>query len=216
MLSYKNNNYTLIQGELLRKFIHFSSAFIPIGYLYSDKNLVLSILIPILVFMLLFEFAKYFSKPLFEFYYKLFGNLLRNHEFDRHRIRITGASWLLLSDIICIILFPKLIAVTGMLILSLADSLSALIGRHFAKKHFAPNRSYLGTATFFIVSVIIVTVTPKYLYLPLEYIIGIAAVLVTTIADSINIPIDDNFTIPIVTSGLLYLLYIIFLPGIFI
>ena len=103
-----------------------------------------------------------------------------------------------------------------MLILSLADSLSALIGRHFAKKHFAPNRSYLGTATFFIVSVIIVTVTPKYLYLPLEYIIGIAAVLVTTIADSINIPIDDNFTIPIVTSGLLYLLYIIFLPGIFI
>lgn len=215
MPGFENQYNTSVKGELFRKFIHFSSASIPIGYLYLDKKSVLTILLPVLAALLFFEVVKYFNKSIFEIYYKLFGELLRNHESDRKKIRITGASWLLISDVLCIILFPKLIAVTGMLVLSLSDSISALVGKHFAKKQFAPNRSYLGSFTFLNVSILIVVFSPKYLYLPLEYILGFSAVLVTTIADSINIPIDDNFTIPIVTSGLLYLLYLVFLPGIF-
>ncbi len=102
-----------------------------------------------------------------------------------------------------------------MLLLSLADSTSAIVGRVYGKKQYAPNRSVIGSVTFWIVGIIIIFVTPKYLYVPREYLLGVVAVTGTTFADSLNLPIDDNFVIPIVSSVLLYVLYIIFFPGIF-
>lgn len=147
---------------------------------------------------------------------KLFKSMLREHETDRKKIRINGASWVLAADIFCILIFPKYIAITGMLLLSFSDSLSGIFGRIFGKKMYAPNRSYAGTITFFIVSVIIALVTPKYLYVTAEYFIVLSAVIITTIADSVNLPVDDNFAIPVVYSGFVYLLYLILLPSAFI
>lgn len=203
-----------ICGELLRKSIHIASTAIPIGYYFLDKKLVLSIIIPVLIILLIVEVLKYRSEVIYSLYLKLFKPLLRNHEFERKKFRINGASWVLIADVLCIILFPKLLAITGMMILSLSDSLSAIVGRVYGKKQFAPNRSYAGTITFFVVGVIIIFLTPKYNYNSLEYIFGIIAVAFATFIDSINFPTDDNFSIPLSASAVLYILYIIFLPGI--
>ena len=204
-----------LKGELYRKLIHYSSAAIPIGYFFLEKKITLTVVIPILAAMLIFEILKYNSKSVHALYTKLFSYLLREHEYDTRRIRINGATWLLLADTICIIAFPKLVAITAMLLLSMADSSSAIVGRVYAKKHYAPNRSFIGSVTFFVVGVIIVLAAPKYFYTPTEYLIGIAAVAGTTIADALNLPADDNLTIPIVSSVLLYVLYMFFFPGIF-
>ncbi len=209
------NNITL-KGELSRKFIHYLSSVIPIGYYVLDKKIVLLVLIPLLVLMLIVEVLKYKSDFIYSLYVKLFRYMLREHEYDTRRIRINGASWVLIADIICIIAFPKLIAITGMLLLSLADSTSAIFGRVFARKHYAPNRSLPGSLSFLIVGILVVVISPKYFYVPKEYLIGSLAVVGTTIADALNLPADDNFTIPIVSSVLLYVLYIIFFPGIFV
>jgi dolichol kinase len=142
--------------------------------------------------------------------------MLREHEYDTRRIRINGASWVFIADIICIAAFPKLIAITGMLLLSLADSTSAIVGRVYGKKHYMPNRSLPGSLAFFIVGLLIVFVSPKYFYVPKEYFIGSLAVIFTTIIDALNLPADDNLVIPVASSVLLYVLYIIFFPGIFI
>ena len=204
-----------MKGELSRKLIHYISAAIPIGYWFLEKNLVLAILIPLLAAMLLVELLKYKSKAVHGLYVKFFGYLLREHEYDTRRIRINGASWLLLADIICILLFPMLIAITSMLMLSLADSTSAIVGRVYGKKQYAPNRSYVGTITFFVVGLLTIALLPKYTYTIREYVIWAAAITGTTLADSYNLPVDDNFTIPVVCSVLLYVLYLLFLPGIF-
>jgi len=213
-----NNNSKIpenitLGGELSRKVIHYCSAAIPIGYLFLDKKLVLSIIIPLLAAMLLVEILKYKNDAVYKLYVKLFRFMLREHEYDTRRIRINGASWVIIADIICIVIFPRYIAVTGMLLLSLADSTSAIIGRVYAKKHYAPNRSVAGSAAFFVVGVIIIMLSPKYYAAPMEYVIGIIAVLGTTIADGFNLPADDNLTIPVISSILLYVLYIIFFPG---
>jgi dolichol kinase len=165
--------------------------------------------------MLLIEVVKYKSDYIYTLYMKYFKSMLREHEKDRRKIRINGASWVLAADILVILIFPKYIAITGMLLLSFSDSLSGIFGRLYGKKHYALNRSYTGTFTFFIVGVIIVFFTPKYLYSPVEYYIALSAVLATTIADSMNLPVDDNFTIPLIYSGFLYVLYLIFLPSVF-
>jgi dolichol kinase len=193
--------------------IHYSSAAIPISYLFLDKFAVLSILASLIFFMALAELVKYRSDAFYHFYLKYFKYMLREHEYNRFKFRINGASWVVLSAIFCIILFPKLIAVTGLLMLSFADSSSALLGRLFGRKQYAPNRSYVGTAVFFVIGLLVALLTPKYFGMMKEYIIGFVMVVVTTIADGLSLPVDDNFTIPVVSCTVMYLLYILVFPG---
>lgn len=194
--------------------IHYSSAAIPIGYLFLDKFTVLSILASLIFFMALAELVKYRSDTFYHFYLKYFKYMLREHEYNRFKFRINGASWVVLSAIFCIILFPKLIAVTGLLMLSFADSSSALLGRLFGRKQYAPNRSYVGTAVFFVIGLLVALLTPKYFGTMKEYMIGFIMVVVTTIADGLSLPVDDNFTIPVVSCSVMYVLYILIFPGI--
>jgi dolichol kinase len=201
------------KGEFFRKFIHISSSVIPLAYYFSDKVTILSILIPILVAMLLVEMLKYRVEFIYNIYVKTFSFMLKDHEVDRKLIRMNGASWVLLGDVFCILFFPKLIAITGMLILSLADSLSAVFGRLYGGKHVVPDRTIAGTLVFFIVSLIISFLTPKYFYSLKEYSLYVAMAAVTTIADFIKLPVDDNFAIPVISSGVLYVLYLIFFPN---
>ncbi|RPI15842.1 MAG: hypothetical protein EHM58_13145 [Ignavibacteriae bacterium] len=203
------------KGEFYRKLLHISSSSIPIGYYFLDKDIVLSILVPIAFAMLMVEIFKYKSKFIFTTYLRFFKHMLRNHEIDRNKFRVNGATWLLIGDVIAIIFFPKLIAVTGMLLLSLADSFSGIVGRLYGKKEYAPNRTYIGSLTFLAVGLIIAFAAPKYNYSWIEYLIAAITVIITTIVDGMNLPTDDNFAIPIVSSALLYVLYMIFFPGIF-
>ncbi len=212
----EQSNSISLKGELYRKAIHFFSSAIPLGYLFIAKDIVLWIITPLLFLMLLAEFFKYRSEFLYGLYIKYFGQLLREHEADRKLFRISGASWVLAADVLCTFVFPKYIAITGMLMLSFSDSLSGILGRLYGRKLFAPNRSYVGTLTFFFTSIIIVLVTPKYLYAPVEYYVSFSAAAVTTAADSLNLGVDDNLVIPLVYSGFLYLMYLIFLPSAFI
>ena len=203
------------KNEIIRKAIHISSASIPIGYYFLPKEIVLYIIVPITVLLVAFELLKYKIDFLYSLYLKFFKSMLREHEYSTNRLRLNGASWVMIGDIISIIIFPKYIAISGMLLLSLSDSISAFAGQVYAKKYYAPNRSYIGSFTFFVVGIIIILLSPKYFHQPLEYIIGIAAVLVTTIADSFSIPVDDNLFIPVVSCTVLYILYVIFFPAIF-
>lgn len=208
------NSTTPFYGEIYRKLIHYSSASISIGYLFIEKEIVLLVLGILLVLMFIVELVKYKSNFIYDLYLKNFKHMLREHEYDRNRFRINGASWVIFAAIFCIILFPKLIAVTGLLMLSFADSTSALAGRLFGKKQYAPNRSYVGTITFFVVGLLIMFLAPKYFYTVTEYTIVLIAVIVTTVADGLSLPVDDNFTIPVTCCSVMYLLYVIFYPGI--
>ncbi len=210
-----NNKFFKNKNEMIRKLIHISSAIIPIGYYFSNKEFVLLILIPLVCAMIFVEILKYKVDFVYNLYSNIFGKLLRDHEYDRSVFRINGASWVLIGDIISIIIFPKLIAITGMLLLSLADSISAIIGKNFGKKYYAPNRSYIGSMTFLIVGILIVLFTPKYYYNITEYVIGSVAVFLTTITDALSLPADDNLFIPIISCAFLYILYILFFPTIF-
>lgn len=205
---------TPMHGELTRKLIHYASAAIPIGYFFIQKDIVLVILAVLLIFMAVFELLKYKSNLMHKIYVKYFKHMLREHEYDRLKFRLNGATWVIFASVFCIILFPKLIAITGLLMLCFADSTSALLGRIYGKKQYAPNRSYVGTVSFFIVGIVIILLAPKYFGGVKEYIIAVIAVAVTTVADALSLPVDDNFTIPVVCCGVMYLLYILLYPGV--
>ena len=210
----KLNNSTPFKGEVFRKMIHYSSAAIPISYLFIDKFTVLIILTLLLAAMAAVELVKYKSDYFYDLYLKYFKDMLRDHEYDRSKFRVTGASWVIFSAVFCILIFPKLIAVTGLLMLSFADSTSALLGRLFGKKQYAPNRSYVGTGVFFVVGLLVALLAPKYFGTVKEYAIGFIMVISTTVADGLSLPVDDNFTIPVVACSVMYILFILLYPGI--
>jgi dolichol kinase len=117
----------------------------------------------------------------------------------------------LLSAVLCVALFPKVIVITAFAILIVSDSAAALIGRRIGRTPFL-KKSAEGTAAFFVTAVLVVLLSPKITYAFSEYAIGIAAALVGTIVEASGIGIDDNLTIPLSIGGAMWGLYAAFLP----
>lgn len=200
------------RDELVRKLIHLFSLSIPIIYYFiprSDAILILSILTFI---ALILDLARYLSPSVGKIFYKIFGFLLRKHEVDSRKKNLNGATYVLISALICVILFPKVLFITAFSILIISDTMAALIGRKFGK-HRLLSKSLEGTLAFFISASIVVLLTPKVSNLPAEYFIGIIAAAVGAIVENISFGFaDDNLAIPISVGFTMWLLYMALLP----
>lgn len=201
------------KNEVIRKLIHLNSLSIPIIYYYIDKKLALSILTPLTLAFLIVDVVRYYNPQVAEWFYKFFGFLLRNKEKDEKKKRLNGATNVLISALLGILVFPKLIFVTAFSILIISDIASALIGRKLGRRKFFA-KSLEGAAAFFISAVIVVMFTPKVENLYWEYLIGIIAAFFGTIAESMSFGIDDNISIPITVGTIMWILYVILLPQI--
>jgi dolichol kinase len=138
--------------------------------------------------------------------------MLRSHEVDYKKKNLNGATYVLLSALICVIVFPKVFVITSFSILIISDSMAALVGRKFGK-HKLFSKSWEGTLAFFVSASIVVLFTPKLQGIVLEYLIGIFAGMVGAIVENISFGYaDDNLTIPISISLAMWLLYIWLLP----
>jgi dolichol kinase len=200
------------KDELVRKLIHLCSLSIPIIYYFITKEAAI-IILGILTFVaLVIDLSRYFSLGFGKIFYKIFGFLLRKHEIDDRKKNLNGATYVLLSALISVIIFPKVIFITAFTILIISDSLAALIGRKYGKHKFL-SKSLEGTLTFFVSASIVVLFTPKIEGILTEYVIGIIAVLVGTFAENLSFGFaDDNLTIPLSIGLTMWLLYGLLLP----
>ena len=146
-------------------------------------------------------------------FYDIFGFLLREHEVDHKKRNLNGATYVFISALICVIIFPKVFFITAFSILIISDTVAALIGRKFGKHKFLA-KSFEGTLSFFISASIVVFFTPKIEGNMTEYLIGFAAAFVGAIVENISFGFaDDNLSIPLSVGLTMWALYLIFLPG---
>lgn len=200
------------QSEVLRKAIHLCSLSIPVIYYFIMKELALSILIPLTIISIILDLGRYYLKPISDFFYKFFGFLLRKHEKDEKRKQLNGATFILISAVLVIIVFPKIFVVTAFAVLIIGDIAAALVGRKFGQTKFLL-KSLEGTLAFFAFSCIVVFLTPKVEGNILEFIIGIIAVGVGAIAENVSSGwADDNLTVPVTIGITMWILYALFLP----
>jgi len=201
------------RDELVRKLIHLFSLSIPIIYYFIPSVVSILLLTGLTAFALIIDFSRFFSNYFADLFYKYFGFLLRKHELDSKKKSLTGASYVLISALICAIIFPKVIFVTAFSILIISDTTAALIGRKFGKRKFL-KKSFEGTFSFFISACIVVLVAPKAANMQIEYIIGFIAAFVGAIVENISSGIaDDNLSIPISVGVTLWILYLLLLPN---
>ena len=181
--------------EFARKSIHISSILLPIAYRYlfdyNKKNTLLLFLLLALTSIVI-EFLRLENKNFRKYFHLIFGVMLRKHEiYD-----FTGASYLLTSAIVCVAFFPPDIAFAAMAFLSIGDTVAALVGMNYGKRRFVSSKKSLeGTIACFVSTFIF------GLWVFSEY-PGIAfwGAFSVCIAEVMNIKIDDNVKIPIISG----------------
>jgi dolichol kinase len=199
-------------NELLRKGIHLCSLSIPIVYTYVSRELMLTMLVPVAAAFVAGDVMRLLHRPSFELYRRIFGRMLRRHEKTVGKKTLNGASWVLISAIFCVLVFPKLIAVTAFAVLIISDTVAALIGRKYGTRRFR-DKSLEGSSAFVVSALIVILLTPKIAGRPEEYLIAWIASVVGAVAEVFSFDIiDDNFAIPVALGFALWLMYILFLP----
>ncbi len=198
-------------AEIVRKGIHLVSLSIPVLYYFLPKTVALSVLIPLTIAFLLADVARLFLPSIGRLFEQVFGWLLRPHERNHRGRRLNGATYVLLSAVLCVWLFPKVIVITAFAILIISDTAAALIGRRFGRRPFL-SKSLEGTSAFLVTALCVVAVAPKIAYLPAEYLIGAAAALLGAVVEAGAPGIDDNLSVPLSISAAMWILYSLFLP----
>ncbi len=212
-MTHIDNGTIDYRDELVRKLIHLFSLSIPIIYYFIPSSTSIAILFGLTIFALVVDGGRFISKSFAKIFYQAFGFLLRKHELDKEKKNLTGATYVLLSALICALIFPKVIFVTAFTILIISDTTAALIGRKFGKRKFL-RKSFEGTLSFFISASIVVIFTPKVGNFPMEYVIGFIAGFVGAIVENISYGFaDDNLTIPISVGLTIWVLYLIIFPN---
>ncbi len=200
--------------EVIRKLIHLNSLSIPIVYYYITQKDAIIILSVMTFLALVLDLGRYYSASVANVMNKIFGVLFRKHEIDSKKKNLNGATYVLLSALVCVIIFPKILFITAFSILIISDSMAALIGRKFGRKKFL-SKSLEGSSAFFISAAIVIFFTPKILYSHTEYLIAIIAAFVGTIIENISFGFaDDNFAIPVSIGCTMWVLYHFIYPDV--
>ncbi|MBI3259377.1 MAG: dolichol kinase, partial [Ignavibacteriae bacterium] len=150
-----------------------------------------------------------------KFLLPVFGKLMRPHELRQDKMFLNGASYVLMSAVLCVFIFPKVIAITAFSVLIVSDTAAALIGRKIGKNPFL-DKSREGTFAFIISAWAVVFVVgffhkAEYSF----YIAGCLGAIVGGIveAGSIRLKMDDNFSIPMSVGGIMWILGLLFQPS---
>ncbi len=195
----KKDNDIPYKQEVMRKLIHLCSLSIPIAYIFFSKKEALMVLLPLALLMVITDVVTKKIEPLHRIYSKIIGPILRKHEKKNKKLSLNGASWVLISAVVTVLIFPKIIAVTAFTILIISDIAAALVGRKFGKTPLI-DKSWEGTGAFIVSAIIVVAVLGTTLGAPASYfIIGAIAGVVGAFAEAASklLKMDDNFSIPI-------------------
>ncbi len=104
-----------------------------------------------------------------------------------------------MAILLCILSFPKVIAVASIFTLAFADPLSALIGIRFGKHHIVKGKSIEGSLAFLVATFLSITITFAISQV-ISWQMWLAAFAVSILAtafEMIPLRIDDNLTIPL-------------------
>jgi dolichol kinase len=201
------------KDELVRKLIHLCSLSIPVIYYFIPQLNAIIILGILTILAVILDLSRHYFPKVGKLFLMVFGFLLRKHEKDGRKKNLNGATYVFISALVGVIIFPKVIFLTAFPILIISDSTAALIGRKYGR-HKLLAKSLEGTLAFFISASIVVLFTPKLNGSITEYFIGIMAAAIGAIVENISFGYaDDNLTIPLSVGLSMWLFYILFFPG---
>jgi len=211
-----------LQREVKRKRIHYIGLSVPILYYFSSKETMLIIIGLALIVFVLIDYLRLYTKSRYMSY--LFGKngyskrvsfrspngktidkdisiptlrpILRSEEkrsWGSHTFYALGA-------FLCVLLYSKDIAICATAMLVIGDSVAAIVGKMIGRHKIYKNKTFEGSMACFMACLAICNFMVS---LPLA-IVGSAAATVTELYTT---KINDNFSIPIVSGGIMTLAF---------
>ena len=125
---------------------------------------------------------------------------------------MTAATIVFASASFTILVFRQEIAIAALVFLSLGDSAAALVGKHFGRIKLVGNRTLAGSLAALnvclLASLAILWLSPQFSWklTPMTLLVGS---VVATLSELFDLPLDDNFRIPIFSALAMELI----LPG---
>lgn len=111
----------------------------------------------------------------------------------REATGIASSTWYTLGMTLSVAFFPRSAAVSGILVLALADPAASWVGRRWGRRRFL-GATLEGTAAFAAVAVAVLGARHG----PAT---AAAAAVAATLAERVSWPVDDNVTVPVVTAA---------------
>ncbi len=194
--------------EVFRKGIHLSSLWmvVAMGILPRLANIVLFAVL--LVGCIITEYGNHKGWKLFTMTYgALFNRMLRERE-KQVAFRLSGAPYLIGAALMCVVLFPTVIAMASFAVMLIGDTVAALIGRRFGRHPInRGTKSLEGSIAFCVAGFAIVCFFYLFYTQPMAFLVsGSVGVVVAAMAEAYEnrIHIDDNFSIPLAVGICLY------------
>ncbi|OGN90239.1 MAG: hypothetical protein A2Z74_06475 [Chloroflexi bacterium RBG_13_46_9] len=165
-----------------------------------SRPVLLSILIPVTIAWLLTDILRMSFARLSVIFTVVFAPFLRDYE----KSRLTGASFLLMGCSLSYVIFDKEIAALAISFLAVGDPLA-----HFVRDRLSKSRIVFQSAgeaaACFIACITIGLLWQHYANLTLDVITISIGAVTAAVVQSLSLPLDDNFTIPLCTSGLMWI-----------
>lgn len=180
------------KSEISRKGLHLFSSIIPMSYffIFRDRQLMFIILFSLSIIALTIEYFRNIKKGIFnKIFIDFLSPVLRQAELNGN---FTGATWMMLSFALTVLLFDLQIAVSALLFLSIGDAVAALVGKQYPIGKIW-NKSVF--ASF--ISVITCIFVVSSIHLQLQPIIIIVGAISAMIIELVPLKINDNFSIPL-------------------
>lgn len=180
------------RGEIWRKLLHLFALVIPIGYHLAPRWLAASAIFAAFCFSLFADICRMRCWRVQRYWTPVTDYIVRPKESNG----FTGATHILFSGFVCLLLFARPAATLAMSTIILGDAAAALVGRRWGRhKYNHADRSWEGSGAFFAVSLIAAFVIPG---LPLW--IGIAGAVIATAVEAFSNHIDDNLSVPLIVG----------------
>ncbi len=174
-------------AEAKRKAIHFSSSWVPVVYYVVPEYIGKTALLVAAGVFLTLDVLRIHEPRLKNIFYKLFGDIVREHE----KTMLLGSTSMVIAALLTVYCFQKNIAVAALLYLTIGDSMAALVGKTYGRTRIF-GKTLEGSLACFLSCVLIGLLVPG---LPPDVVT--AGALVATLFELFPIPIDDNFRIPL-------------------
>jgi dolichol kinase len=192
--------------EALRKGLHAFTIIIPLVYYFIPRSAALIILLVATVLAVILDLSRMTGHSVWtKFGVHLFGKMVR----PRERERFTGASYILSTDFLVVLMFDKPVAICAIAFIALGDTAAAMVGRRWGKHKFG-RKSVEGSLGFLITASAIAVFFNQVYGNNLPLLVGLSGALVATLVEAMSIRSDDNLTVPIV-AGLYMQVFLAFL-----
>lgn len=180
-----------------------------IGYNILGHKLSWMILLIATAVIIPFDFIRQSRPRLNKLAVRVFGPLMRRHEFDS----VSGVSFLLIGTLFLLSLNERHLITLTLLFLAFGDPLASFFGIRFGKDRILQNKTLQGTIAAFVVCTVIAGIYYYFNNLMIERLFIVAPIsgLIGAVAELLPIgKLDDNLTFPVVAAILLWILFKIY------